>query len=244
MKKNDIGECVMSDYLEHHGILGMKWGIRRYQPYSVVPRKSGKGGKLVGTAKKLGGGSGGGASGSKKKGSKSNNNKDAYRPTPKKLNDKEKQNVIRSGDIKKITEVSNQLNNRELQEALNRVNLNQQMSKMNAATVTTGKQRIDKAFAVAEDVRKKTETAVKIYNTGAKIYNSFADEPIRTIDGSGTKPVTKEVKRLINQASAEEVAANFDKLNAEQKQTAMKRLNNENSIRNKAEEERKRKEKK
>lgn len=32
----------------HHGVKGMKWGIRRYQPYSVVPRGSGKTGKFVG----------------------------------------------------------------------------------------------------------------------------------------------------------------------------------------------------
>ena len=38
------------DYLVHHGILGQKWGIRRYQPYSTVPRGSGEGGKEVGLA--------------------------------------------------------------------------------------------------------------------------------------------------------------------------------------------------
>lgn len=44
-------ETVSSDYIYHHGILGMHWGVRRYQPYPEGKRV--KGGKEIGEAAKL-----------------------------------------------------------------------------------------------------------------------------------------------------------------------------------------------
>ena len=48
----DIVTMDEENDIKHYGVVGMHWGVRRYQPYSLIPRKSGKGGKETGQAKK------------------------------------------------------------------------------------------------------------------------------------------------------------------------------------------------
>lgn len=187
----------------------MKWGVRRYQPYSSVPRKSGKSGKMVGAAKKANKVNKGKSSSSKKKrGAKSNNNKDQYRPKPSKqnkLNDAQKEELIRSGDIKRIAKYSNQLNNNEMRQAMDRVNLNKQMAALNPSQRMSGKERADQIFRIANDVHNKANTGINLYNDFAKIYNSLSGEPIPVIDGKYKKKTSAEVKKILNTGSAEEV---------------------------------------
>ena len=71
LEKNDVPNDILvhaqvldteylEDWLEHHGVKGMRWGVRRYQNYD---------GTRIGSSKGVGSGAGGGGGGSSKKAS-------------------------------------------------------------------------------------------------------------------------------------------------------------------------------
>lgn len=50
MQLHYVSKYAQEDFLEHHGIKGQRWGVRRYQPYTKGNKVSG--GKEVGKAAK------------------------------------------------------------------------------------------------------------------------------------------------------------------------------------------------
>lgn len=177
--------------LYHYGVLGMRWGFRRYQPYSLIPRKSGEGGKEVGAAKKA----------SKSDGLKSTISKLQRKGTPLsevKKSRKQKQEevksqkisdektarerklkaaeVVKSGDAKLIYENRFNLTDAQLKTAINRIDTEKTLRGLVAEQNPSKIQKLSKAIEKVKPLVDTAETGIEAYNQVARVVNAFTGE--------------------------------------------------------------------
>lgn len=234
------------DHLAHHGIVGMKWGVRRYQPYSTVPRSSGKGGKEIGEAKKA----------SSANPTSSRTAKKASAAVAKKaeetMTEEEKKaryeaakaQALKSGSARDIIQFKGDLTQQEMQNALNRLNLERQLSSLSAAEKKSG---WDKLTAISDKVGKATDFAekgIKVYNTIAKVNNSLSDGPKMKLIGDGNKGNNKDGKnnspkisdraeKLIRAGNYEAILRNQSSFTTDEIQAAISRYSKVEDLRKK-----------
>ena len=169
----------VSSELYHHGILGQKWGVRRYQNYD---------GSLTGAGRKRYGSSSSMnflerrrrrkaiALAAKKRKATLEAKKKAEEEA--RTHEEAKQKAISSGTAKDIVKFQNELSNQELRDALDRLNSKQRLSDLVDKETPKKKTSFERASEIADKAAKAADLAekgVKVYNTYAKIHNSFAD---------------------------------------------------------------------
>ena len=175
----------LSDQLMHHGVKGMKWGIRRYQPYSLIPRGSGEGGKFIGDAAKKVKATAGKIVQSTKKGVsstvkaaggavKSASDKRKARAEARELNRKArheaaKQKAIESGSLEDIAKFKKELTHEEIGKALTRIQDEQRIDDMVA------KAKSSAAWDRADAFMNKVSKVSGYIGTAANVYQNVTN---------------------------------------------------------------------
>lgn len=169
-----------NDSLKHHGIKGMKWGIRRFQN---------KDGSLTPEGKKR--------------------YEEDYESA--------KQRALKSGSAKDVLKFKGDLTNQELQNAINRIGLERQLSSMNPGLIKSGIDAVGKLTDAGNKV-------VNAWNLVAKINNTFKAKKLPVIGENKTEDTKSMLDEFIKSANLKDVVDHPEKYSNEELKGISKRL--------------------
>lgn len=206
--------------LYHHGVLGQKWGVRRFQNKDGSLTDAGK--KRISRKQKK----------ALEKARKAKHDKaEAAKKAKQEQEDfeKNKKRVLESGSAAEVAKYKGKLTNKELQDVVNRLNMEQRVSEL---AVNKEPSRIEKITDRIDKANKFADKGITGWNNIAKILNATTNADLPIIDGNKKKDkaVEKARKKLIESGTPEQIKKHFGKLSVKDLEDINKRFNYEDNI--------------
>lgn len=167
-----------SDEIYHHGIKGMKWGIRR------TPEQLGH--KIAGKLK------------IKKKGGKVETTKDSSKKksdSPEETVEEKKKRVLSSRSAKELYDNADLFTTKELQDAYNRLTLERNIKNLAPKEVSRGKKMVDNYIKGAKTVGEVLSATNKVLG-GIKAFNKIVNGGKNDNDSSDSKKKKTDSKKV------------------------------------------------
>jgi hypothetical protein len=222
--------------LTHHGIKGMKWGVRRTQ--AQLGHKTSSKKKKPGLMERFE---------AKKKLKAKQKAAEVARKAKqtKEEYEAEKKKALESGTAADVLKFKGKLTNQELNSAVNRLNMESQLSQLNDRTTKTGLDKIESTMDKIDRIKGAAEKGISAWNTFAKIHNSLSENDFPVIDGNfkdraeakrekarlkAEEAEDRKLQKLIESGTPEQIAANFGKFKIKHLKDGASRFENEDKI--------------
>ena len=214
------GLDLFNDYLEHHGIMGMKWGVKNGPPYPLDAddhNASERRANWEQSLKKAGSALKKGAEGTGAFIKKTSQNTSAEihkrseaskaakaekaenkRHAEEEQRNQDRRTAINTANVQYAEDNFADMSEAEINEMLRRVDLKARVDRAAGIGKEEKKSFVDTVDNIANGVNKVSNwatTGINTYNTVAKVYNSFNEEKMPVIDGDFATRKAEEKKK-------------------------------------------------